>query len=618
MGNHGGHATMCGIVAYVGTGEAAPILLQGLERLEYRGYDSAGLAIQNGQGLEVRRVAGRIEGLSRAVLERPVVGSSGIAHTRWATHGPPTEANAHPHVDTAGKIAVVHNGIIENADLLREQLKRRGHAFRSDTDSEVLAHLIAEQKDPPLQLAVARALKLVEGTFGIAAISASEPGRIVCARRGSPLMIGLGRGAMYAASDASAILPYTRRVLYLDDGEMAVFDATGCDIVCMEALTRVNKPIQEIEWDLQEAERGGYRHFMLKEINEQPETIAQTMRGRILPGSTGVRLGGLREVDGQLRDAKRVVFTACGTSWHAGVIGAYLLEELCRLPATVEYASEWRYRDPVLEEGTLVIGISQSGETADTLAALEMAKERGCTTLGIVNTVGSSVARLTDAGVYLHCGPEIGVASTKAFTSQVTALTLLALCMAEKRSSLSLHEIRSWIDALQSLPRQVEEVLEQAEEIEAMAGRLARHDNFLYLGRGYSFPVALEGALKLKEISYVHAEGFSAAEMKHGPIALIDENMPVVVVAPRDGAYAKVKSNMQEVKARGGRLIAVTTHPNGVAELADEVIFVPHSKDGLLPILTSIPLQLLAYHIGVLRGCDVDKPRNLAKSVTVE
>ncbi|MEJ2547431.1 MAG: glutamine--fructose-6-phosphate transaminase (isomerizing), partial [Gemmatimonadota bacterium] len=429
---------------------------------------------------------------------------------------------------------------------------------------------------------------------------------------------GLGRGAIYAASDASAILPYTRRVLYLDDGEMAVFDATGCDIVCTEALTRVDKPIQEIEWDLQEAERGGYPHFMLKEIYEQPETIAQTMRGRIMPGSTGIRLGGLRDVGPQLRAAKRVVFTACGTSWHAGVIGAYLLEEICRLPATVEYASEWRYRDPVLEEDPIVIGISQSGETADTLAALEMAKERGCTTLGIVNTVGSSVARLTDAGVYLHCGPEIGVASTKAFTSQVTALVLFALFMADKRDAISEKETRSWIEALQLLPRQVEEVLEQAGEIESMAGRLAHHENFLYLGRGYSFPAALEGALKLKEISYVHAEGFSAAEMKHGPIALIDENMPVVVVAPRDGAYAKVKSNMQEVKARGGRLISVTTHPNGVADLADEVIFVPHSKDGLLPILTSIPLQLLAYHIGVLRGCDVDKPRNLAKSVTVE
>ncbi|MCL7982952.1 MAG: glutamine--fructose-6-phosphate transaminase (isomerizing), partial [marine benthic group bacterium] len=357
---------MCGIVAYVGAGEAAPILLEGLERLEYRGYDSAGLAIQNGLGIEVRRVAGRIEGLNRAVLEQPVSGSSGIAHTRWATHGPPTEANAHPHIDTAGRIAVVHNGIIENADLLREQLRRRGHEFRSDTDSEVLAHLIAEQREPPLQLAVARALKLVEGTFGIAVLSADEPGRIVCARRGSPLMIGLGRGAIYAASDASAILPYTRRVLYLDDGEMAVFDASGCDIVCTEALTRVDKPIQEIEWDLQEAERGGYTHFMLKEIHEQPETIAQTMRGRILPGSTGVRLGGLRDVGPQLEAAKRVVFTACGTSWHAGVIGAYLLEELCRLPATVEYASEWRYRDPVLEDGTIVIGISQSGETADT------------------------------------------------------------------------------------------------------------------------------------------------------------------------------------------------------------------------------------------------------------
>jgi glucosamine--fructose-6-phosphate aminotransferase (isomerizing) len=609
---------MCGIVAYVGSGEAAPILLAGLERLEYRGYDSAGLAIQNGQGLEIRRVAGRIEGLQRSVAEQPVAGSSGIAHTRWATHGPPNESNAHPHIDTAGEIAVVHNGIIENADLLREQLIRRGHQFRSDTDSEVLAHLIAEQREPPLQLAVARALRLVEGTFGIAVISANEPGRIVCARRGSPLMIGLGRGAIFAASDASALLPYTRRVLYLDDGEMAVFDATGCDIVCTEALTRIDKPIQEIEWDLQEAERGGYSHFMLKEIYEQPETITQTMRGRILPGSTGVRLGGLRDVGPALRDAKRVVFTACGTSWHAAAIGANLLEELCRIPATVEYASEWRYRNPVLEDGTLVIGISQSGETADTLAAIELARERGCTTLGIVNTVGSSVARLTDAGVYLHCGPEIGVASTKAFTSQVTAMALFALCMADKREMLSEQEVRGWIESLQALPRQVEEVLEQAGEIESMAHRLLAHENFLYLGRGYSYPVALEGALKLKEISYVHAEGFSAAEMKHGPIALIDENMPVVVVAPRDSAYAKVKSNMQEVKARGGRLIAVTTHPNGVADLADEVIFVPHTRDGLLPILTSIPLQLLAYHIGVLRGCDVDKPRNLAKSVTVE
>ena len=609
---------MCGIVAYVGSGEAAPVLLEGLQRLEYRGYDSAGLAIQNGRGLEIRRVAGRIEGLSRAVLERPAAGTSGIAHTRWATHGPPTESNAHPHVDTAGEIAVVHNGIIENADLLREQLRRRGHEFRSDTDSEVLAHLIADQREPPLQLAVARALRFVEGTFGVAVISAREPGRVVCARRGSPLMIGLGRGAVYAASDASAILPYTRRVLYLEDGEMAVFDANGCDIVCMEALTRIDREVQEIEWDLEEAERGGYPHFMLKEIHEQPATVAATMRGRIVPGSTGIRLGGLRDVGPVLREAERVVFTACGTSWHAGQIGAYLLEELCRIPATVEYASEWRYRNPVLEDGTVVVGISQSGETADTLAALEMAKERGCPALGIVNVVGSSVARTTDAGVYLHCGPEIGVASTKAFTSQVTALALFALCMAEKRGTLPPEEIRSWIEALQDLPRQVEEVLAQAEEIEALAGRLLGHDNFLYLGRGYSFPVALEGALKLKEISYVHAEGFSAAEMKHGPIALIDENMPVVVVAPRDGAYAKVLSNMQEVKARGGRLIAVTTHPNGVADLADEVLFVPHTKDGLLPVLTSIPLQLLAYHIGVLRGCDVDKPRNLAKSVTVE
>ena len=615
----GSPTNMCGIIAYVGRDEAAPILLKGLQRLEYRGYDSAGMAVQNGTRLEIRRVCGRIDALNEHILKFPVSGTSGIAHTRWATHGKPSVANAHPHVDTAGELAVVHNGIIENADLLREQLRRRGHTIRSQTDSEVLAHLIAEQKgkEPRLQCAVSRALRLVEGTFGIAVISAEEPDKIVCARRGSPLMIGLGKDATYAASDASAIIQHTRRVVYLEDGEMAVFDASGCVIMRMDLMSKVDMRIEQIDWDVQEAERGGYAHFMLKEIYQQPESIASTLRGRLVGGEDPVRLGGFHDIAESLRSARRVIFTACGTSWHAGQIGAYMLEELARIPTSVEYASEWRYRDPVLEPDTIVIGISQSGETADTLAAIDLAKRRGCPTFGIINTVGSSIARLTDAGIYLHAGPEIGVASTKSFTSQVVALTLFALCMGRHRG-LEPERVKQYTDALTALPGQVQEILDRADEIRALAARLLEHDNFLYLGRGYSFPVALEGALKLKEISYVHAEGFSAAEMKHGPIALIDENMPVVVVAPRDASYPKVLSNMQEVKARGGRLITISSEPNGLSELSDELFTVPHTLDALLPVLTSVPLQLLAYHIGVMRGCDVDKPRNLAKSVTVE
>jgi len=430
-------------------------------------------------------------------------------------------------------------------------------------------------------------------------------------------MIGLGKDATYAASDASAIIQHTRRVIYLDDGEMAVFDGSGCDIVRMDLMSSIDMRIEEIDWDLQEAERDGYPHYMLKEIHQQPESITSTLRGRLVGGEDPVRLGGFHEIAEELKSARRVIFTACGTSWHAGQIGAYMLEELARIPTTVEYASEWRYRDPVLEPDTVVIGISQSGETADTLAAINLAKQRGCPTFGIINTVGSSIGRLTDAGIYLHAGPEIGVASTKAFTSQVVALTLFALCMGKHRG-LEPERISEYTDALEALPGQVQEILDRADEIRALASRLLEHDNFLYLGRGYSFPVALEGALKLKEISYVHAEGFSAAEMKHGPIALIDENMPVVVVAPRDASYPKVLSNMQEVKARGGRLITISSEPNGLGDLSDELFTVPHTLDALLPVLTSVPLQLLAYHIGVMRGCDVDKPRNLAKSVTVE
>ena len=610
---------MCGIVAYAGGEQASPILLEALSRLEYRGYDSAGMTVQNGIGLDTRRAAGRLEALGALLDQEPAAGESGIAHTRWATHGEPTVVNAHPHQDCSGEIAVCHNGIIENADLLRAELIRRGHEFRSDTDTEVLAHLIEEHWLPPLHLSVARALSMVEGTYGIAVMSSREPGRIVCARRGSPLLIGLGKGRIFAASDAAAILPYTRRVIYLDDGELAVLDPSGCDILSIDAMSRIVKPIEELDWDLEAAERGGHAHFMLKEIHEQPTSLEATLRGRIQRSFPAVKLGGLSDVAGILSEARRIIFTACGTSWHAGLIGKYMVEEYARVQAEVEYASEWRYRNPVFETGTVVVGVSQSGETADTLAALSLAREKGATTLGIVNVVGSSIARATDAGIYLHAGPEIGVASTKAFTSQVAAMALFALYLGRQRG-LDPDVIQRVLSEIQQLPDKVRRILARADELEALARRLVDrgHDNFLYLGRGYSFPASLEGALKLKEISYIHAEGFSAAEMKHGPIALIDENMPVVVVAPRDSVYPKVLSNMREVKARGGYLVAVTTEPNGLAELADEVFIVPSTEDSLQTILSSIPLQLLAYHIGVMRGCDVDKPRNLAKSVTVE
>jgi glucosamine--fructose-6-phosphate aminotransferase (isomerizing) len=610
---------MCGIVAYAGGEQATPILLEALSRLEYRGYDSAGLAVQNGTGLETRRAAGRLEALGALLEKEPIVGESGIGHTRWATHGEPTVGNAHPHQDCSKQIAVCHNGIIENADVLRAMLMRRGHEFRSDTDTEVLAHLIEEHWLPPLHLSVARALSMVEGTYGLVVMSSREPDRIVCARRGSPLLIGLGKGRSFAASDAAALLPYTRRVVYLDDGELAVLDSSGCDILSTDAMSRIVKPVEEIDWDLEAAERGGHAHFMLKEIHEQPTSLEATLRGRIQSSPAAVKLGGLSDVAGILSEARRIIFTACGTSWHAGLIGKFMVEEYARVQADVEYASEWRYRNPVLEPGTVIVGVSQSGETADTLAALSLAMEKGATTLGIVNVVGSSIARVTDAGIYLHAGPEIGVASTKAYTSQVAAMALFALYLGRQRG-LDPDVTGRVLSEIQTLPDKVRKVLARADELEELARRLVErgNGNFLYLGRGYSFPASLEGALKLKEISYIHAEGFSAAEMKHGPIALIDENMPVVVVAPRDALYPKVLSNMREVKARGGYLVAVTTEPNGLAEVADEVVIVPSTEDSLQPVITSIPLQLLAYHMGVMRGCDVDKPRNLAKSVTVE
>ncbi|MDH3495804.1 MAG: glutamine--fructose-6-phosphate transaminase (isomerizing) [Gemmatimonadota bacterium] len=608
---------MCGIVGYVGPQDGAALVLDALKRLEYRGYDSAGLATVNHAVLTVEKAAGRIAVLEQRLNGRVPAGRAAIAHTRWATHGAPTEENAHPHTDCGGTIALAHNGIIENAAALRRTLERRGHRFRSETDTEVLAHLIEELYDGSLVGAVIAALRSIEGTYGLAVVSTREPGTLVAARMGSPILLGIGDGEYFVASDAAAVLEHTRSVVYLDDGEVAALTADGYTIYDQDTAP-IEKAVRTIEWEIGAVERGGYPHFMLKEIMEQPESIRNTLRGRLLEDEGTSRHGGINLTSGELLEIDRIVLTACGTSWHAALIGEYMLEELARIPTEVEYASEFRYRNPILDEETLVVGISQSGETADTLAAMREARQRGAHTLGIVNAVGSSVAREVDGGIYLHAGPEIGVASTKAFTSQVTALALLTLHIARLRS-MSVLQGRALIQALQRLPDQVQQVLERAPEIEEIAQRYVRAPNALYLGRGYNFPVALEGALKLKEISYVHAEGYPAAEMKHGPIALIDEMMPVVVVAPRDGTYQKIVSNVQEVKARGGRVIGVVTEGDEeITRLADHVIAIPPTADCLTPILSVLPLQLLAYYIAVRRGCDVDKPRNLAKSVTVE
>ncbi|HXI33080.1 MAG TPA: glutamine--fructose-6-phosphate transaminase (isomerizing) [Gemmatimonadales bacterium] len=610
---------MCGIVAYTGPRQGAALVLEGLKRLEYRGYDSAGLAVVNASGLEVHKAPGKIAMLEKRLAGRMPEGHTAMAHTRWATHGVPNEANAHPHTDCGGTIAVVHNGIIENAGVLRTALTKRGHVFRSETDTEVLAHLIEELhgKGEPLGEAVAGALQQVDGTYGIAVVSTREPDTIVAARKGSPLLVAIGTGENWIASDASAVLAHTRSVVYLDDGEIAVVRPQDYHILDLAAVEK-EKPVTHIEWDLGTIERGGYQHFMLKEIMEQPESVRNTLRGRLLEEEGAVRLGGLNLSDDELLKIDRIVITACGTSWHSGLIGEYMMEELARIPTEVEYASEFRYRNPIVDERTLVVGISQSGETADTLAALREAKRRGARTLGLVNVVGSTIAREVDGGIYLHAGPEIGVASTKAFTSQIAALALLTLQMGRLRS-LSILQGREVVRALARLPELVERVLAKAPEVEQIAERLVRTTNALYLGRGYNFPVALEGALKLKEISYIHAEGYPAAEMKHGPIALIDDMMPVVFVAPRDAVYQKVVSNVEEVKARGGRVIAIVTEGDtGVARLADHKIEIPETLDLLTPVLSVLPLQLLAYYIAVRRGCNVDQPRNLAKSVTVE
>ena len=608
---------MCGIVGYVGPRVATPMLIEGLKRLEYRGYDSAGIAMSNGHGLETRKAKGKISMLEGLVNVNPIHGSVGIAHTRWATHGRPNECNAHPQVDCTNTIAVVHNGIIENFSALRTMLQMQGHTFKSETDTEVLAHLIEAAFDGKLEDAVIDALALVEGTYGIAVLSSKDPEKIVCARKGSPLLIGLGDGEYFVASDVAAILQQTRQVVYLDDGEMGVLTKAGYEVLDLDAR-RISKGISRIDWSLDEIEKGGFDHFMLKEICEQPQTIQNTMRGRLVVEEGFSKLGGLNLSKDELKSIDQIIITACGTSWHSGLIGELYLEELARIRCEVEYASEFRYRNPIITDTTLCVVISQSGETADTLAAMREAKRRGAKTLGLVNVVGSTIAREDNGGIYLHAGPEIGVASTKAFTSQVAALALLTLKLARLRN-MSVVKGREVAEAMLALPSQIQSILDRASEVEEIAERFKDATNFLYLGRGYQFPVALEGALKLKEISYIHAEGYPAAEMKHGPIALIDSEMPVVFIAPHDAVFDKVVSNIQEVKARGGKVICITSQDEPVLEgMIDHEIRVPQTIDMLYPILTVIPLQLLAYYIAVKRGLNVDQPRNLAKSVTVE
>ena len=609
---------MCGIVGYIGPRPAAGLLLDGLKRLEYRGYDSSGIAIVNGKGLEIAKAAGKISALEQQLDGQLPAGTVGIAHTRWATHGAPTTPNAHPHTDQSGRIAVIHNGIIENASAIRKALEQRGHTFKSETDTEVLAHLVGEFYRGNLEEAVAAALRDVDGAYGLAFVSADEPGVLVAARKGSPLLVGVGENEWFVASDASPLLQHTRSVIYLDDGEMAVLSRDGYRIRNLETV-KIEKPVNQIEWDLATIERGGYSHFMLKEICEQPESLRNTLRGHLLEDEGTSRVTGLNLSDDDLKQVQRIIITACGTSWHSGLIGEYMLEEMARVPVEVEYASEFRYRNPVVDSKTLVIGISQSGETADTLAAIREAKRRGARTIGVVNVVGSTIAREVDGGLYLHAGPEVGVASTKAFTSQVAALALISLRIARLRN-LSILQGRQIIHALARLPDQMADILERSSEVEQLADQfLGTTHNALYLGRGVNFPVALEGALKLKEISYIHAEGYPAAEMKHGPIALIDENMPVVFIAPKDAVHSKIVSNIEEVKARGGKVIALVNPGDAEIErLADATFTIPETLDLLTPMLTSLPLQLLSYYVAVSRNCNVDQPRNLAKSVTVE
>ena len=608
---------MCGIVAYTGKRQAVDILMDGLRKLEYRGYDSAGICAQNNGSLDLVRAHGKLSELESALCEHPLEGTTAIGHTRWATHGAPSVSNAHPHASMDGKFAVVHNGIIENYALIKERLKRDGVVFQSETDTEVIVHLVAKLYRGNLAQAVADALSHLEGAFGIVVISAHHPGVLVGARRGSPLVLGIGEGEYFLASDAAAIVEHTHKVAYLKDDDMVELDGNGYRIT-NQARAQVRREIQNIDFSADQVAKGNFPHFMLKEIFEQPETVVNSLRGRLLFDSGTAKLQGLNLVQPELRGIQRIIIVACGTSFYAGKVGEYIIEELSGIPVEVEYASEFRYRNPIVDDNTIVFAISQSGETADTIAALHEAKRKGATVLGICNVVGSSIARETDGGVFLHAGPEIGVASTKAFTSQVTILTLIALLLGRMRK-VGTDEGMRICRALRAIPGQIEEILRQNDAIKAIAAQYQGHRNFLYLGRGYNYPVALEGALKLKEISYIHAEGYPGAEMKHGPIALIDADMPTVVICPTDALFDKMLSNMQEVKARGGRILAVTDADNGQLDgLANHIIRIPKTLHMLSPLLTGVPLQLLAYHIAVMRGCDVDMPRNLAKSVTVE
>lgn len=610
---------MCGIIGYIGNKEASSILLNGLKRMEYRGYDSAGMALSNNGEIKIEKEKGKISNLEKILNLEKMSGFIGIAHTRWATHGVPSQLNAHPHSDTNGNIVLVHNGIIENYNALRQILVDKGHSFKTDTDTEIIAHLIEEfyKNENSIEQAFRAALMEIDGTYGLAMISKHEPGKLFVARMGSPLVVGIGDNEYFVASDVAAIIAHTRKVFYLEDGEIAIISKEGFLTKTIENKV-IEKKVEKISFDLERIEKAGFEHFMLKEIYEQPRTVADCMRGRLIKDDGVTKLGGLSQILHNVLRARKIYITACGTSYHAGLIGEYMIEEYCRIPVEVEYASEFRYRDPIINDDDLIIAISQSGETADTAAALREAKRKGSTVMGIVNVVGSTIARETDGGTYIHAGPEIGVASTKAFTSQVTALALLTVMIARTKS-MSAEEGRKIIKELHDLPAKVEKALQSAQIVKEIAQEFKDNSNFLYLGRGYNFPVALEGALKLKEISYIHAEGYPAAEMKHGPIALIDQDMPVVFIATKDSTYEKIISNIQEVKARNGRVIAVVSEGDkAICDMVDYCIPIPSTINFLQPIISIIPLQLLAYHIAVLRGCNVDQPRNLAKSVTVE
>ena len=614
---------MCGIVAYIGKKEAYPIVLKGLKRLEYRGYDSSGIALLKEGEIKLFKKEGKVSNLEDFAAKHDSTGTRGIGHTRWATHGPPNDKNAHPHLSEAGDIAVVHNGIIENYDVLRQELESKGYCFNSDTDTEVLCYLIADIKKNTgnkLGKSVRLALKHVVGAYAIVVMCKDEPNKLIAARKSSPLVLGIGKeNDFYVASDATPIVEYTKQVVYLNDGDIAILnEEKGLKLYNIdEELT--DPYVEELELHLEALEKGGYDHFMLKEIHEQPSSIQDCFRGRLNAKEGWVSLGGIKYYENDIISANRIVMVACGTSWHACLVGEYLFEDLARINVEVEYASEFRYRNPIINEGDIVLAISQSGETADTMAALELAKRKGATILGICNVVGSSISRITDAGSYTHAGPEIGVASTKAFTAQVTVLTLMAASLARKKGKLNESKFRSLLSSLEAVPQKVQLVLDKTEKIKKIAEKYKDAANALYLGRGSSFPVALEGALKLKEISYIHAEGYPAAEMKHGPIALIDEEMPVFVIATKGPSYEKVVSNIQEVKARKGKIIAVVTEGDEqVKEFADDFIEIPETNEYLVPLIATVPFQILSYYIAVMRDCNVDQPRNLAKSVTVE